>query len=143
MYSDLAALQQRLPEQTIIDLTDDADTGVVDSDVVDRAITDADTEIDSRLSTNSRYTVPVDPVPALLVRLSLDLAIEILYGRRPDLDTPEAVIRAAKNARSLLSDIAAKKADLPGVAEATSSTSSAGASFTANDRLFTRDKMRW
>jgi phage gp36-like protein len=140
MYSDLIALKERLPEQTIIDLTDDAGLNVVDPEGVDRAIGDADTEIDAKIG--GRYTVPVTPVPPLLQRLSLDLAIEILYGRRPDLETPEAVIRAAKNARLLLSEIAAGKASLPGVAEdTTDSTSGAGASFTANERLFTRSRM--
>ncbi|GAB6191150.1 gp436 family protein [Desulfocastanea catecholica] len=140
MYSDLTALKDRLPEQTVIDLTDDGGLGVVDAGVVDRAITDADTEIDSKIG--GRYPVPVAPVPALLQRLSLDLAIEILYARRPDLDTPEAVIRAAKNARLLLSEIAANKASLPGVAEATTATATGGgASFTANERLFTRSRM--
>lgn len=140
-YSDLAALQQRMPEQTLIDLTDDTGAGTVDEDVIGRAIADADTEIDSYLY--GRYPVPVDPVPALLQRLSLDLSVEILYGRRPDLDMPEAVKAAAKNARALLARIAAKDAHLPSVAEAdTSGTSSAGAVFVAEDRLFTRTSLK-
>ena len=142
MYSDLAALKERMPEQTIIDLTDDSGAGVVDQDVVDRAITDADTEIDSYLA--GRYSVPVSPVPDLLKRLSLDLAIEILYGRRPDYDATEAVVRAAKNARALLVNISSRKAELPGVSEAeTVTSSSSGAVFVSGDRLFTRSKQQW
>jgi phage gp36-like protein len=140
-YSDLTTLQQRMPEQVIIDLTDDQHTGLVNEDPVDRAIADADTEIDSYLA--GRYPVPVDPASALLQRLSLDLSVEILYGRRPDLDMPEAVKTAAKNARALLARIAAKDAHLPGVAEAdTSGTSSSGAMFIGNERLFTRDSLK-
>lgn len=140
-YSDLAALRQRMAEQTLIDLTDDAGGGAVDQEVIDRVIGDADTEIDSYLA--RRYRVPVDPVPALLQRLSLDLSVEILYGRRPDLDMPEAVKSAAGNARTLLARIAAKKAHLPGVAEADDSgTSNAGAVFSGPGRLFSRDSLK-
>lgn len=140
-YSDLAALQQRMPEQVIIDLTDDQHTGLVNEDPVDRAIADADTEIDSYLI--GRYPVPVDPPPALLQRLSLDLAVEILYARQPALDVPEAVVRAAKNGRALLARIAAKDAHLSGVAETDNSGSAAaGAVFSGPGRLFTRDSLR-
>jgi len=140
-YATLTELLQRLDEQTVILLSDDTMAGAVNTDAVDRAFADADTEIDSYIG--ARYAVPVDPVPALLQRLSLDLAIEGLYTRRPHVDTPEAVVRAAKNARTLLANIAANKADIPGVAEAdTSGTTAAGASFVAGDRLFTRTTMR-
>jgi len=140
-YATLTELLERLDEQTVILLSDDTLSGEVNSDAVERAFADADTEIDSYIG--SRYAVPVNPVPALLQRLSLDLAIEGLYTRRPHVDTPEAVVRAAKNARALLAQIAANKADIPGIAEAdTCGTTAAGASFVAGDRLFTRTTMR-
>jgi phage gp36-like protein len=140
-YSDLAALQQRMPAQTLIDLTDDADAGAVDEEVVDRAIADADAEIDSYLV--GRYAVPVDPVLPMVRLLSLNLSVEILYGRRPDLDLPEAAKTAAKNARALLARIAAKDAHLPGVAEADNSGSvSAGAVFSGSERMFTRESLK-
>ncbi|WP_051554371.1 gp436 family protein [Desulfobulbus elongatus] len=140
-YSDLAALQERVPAQTLIDLTDDAGADQVDQGVIDRAVADADTEIDSYLA--GRYRVPVAPVPDLLRRLSLDLAVEILYGRRPDIDVPKSVASAAQNARSLLRRIAAKEAHLPGVSEADASGSSnAGAMFIGPGRLFTRSALK-
>jgi len=140
-YASLALLLERLYEQTIISLTDDVDGGVVGQDAVDRAIADADTEIDSYIG--KRYTVPVDPVPALLARLSLDLSIEILYSRRPHVETPEAVVRGAKNARTLLANIAANKADIPGIQEVDlSGTSASGASFSSEERVFTRSSLR-
>jgi len=140
-YATLTELLERLDEQTVILLSDDTLSGEVNSDAVERAFADADTEIDSYIG--GRYAVPVDPVPALLQRLSLDLAIEGLYTRRPHVDTPEAVVRAAKNARSILAQIAANKAEIPGAAEADNSgTTAAGASFVAGDRLFTRTSMR-
>ena len=139
MYSDLTTLKERLPEQTIIDLSDDENTGLVNEDAVNRSISDADTEIDSYLGT--RYAVPVAPVPDLLQRLSLDLAIEILYGRKPYIETPEAVIRAAKIARGILADIAGGKVTIPAVAEDTTTTAG-NAEFSANERIFSRTTMR-
>ncbi|MDY0212556.1 MAG: DUF1320 domain-containing protein [Desulfuromonadaceae bacterium] len=140
MYTSLAQIKERMPEHILIALTDDQATGTVGAAVVERAIVDADAEIDSRLS--NRYTTPVDPVPTLLQRLSLDLAIEIIYSNRPDVETPEAIVRAAKNARQLLVDIGSKRADLPGQAEATTPTAASGASFSASGRLFSRATLR-
>jgi len=140
-YASLTELLQRLDERTVILLTDDAMAAAVDTDAIDRAFADADTEIDSYIG--GRYAVPVMPVPTLLQRLSLDLAIEGLYTRRPHVETPEAVTRAAKNARSLLANIAANKAIIPGLTELdTSGTTLAGASFEAEDRLFSRTSLR-
>lgn len=140
-YATAANLLERLDEQTLIDLTDDVGVGVIGEDAVTRVIADADTEIDSFIG--KRYATPVDPVPPLLLRLSLDLAIEGLYARRPHVATPEAVVRAAKNARALLASIAANKADVPGLAETDNSgTAAAGASFEAGGRLFNRTSLR-
>lgn len=140
-YATLTELLQRLDEQSVILLTDDALAGAVDTDAVDRAFADADTEIDSYIAT--RYAVPMSPVPALVQRLSLDLAIEGLYTRRPHVTTPEAVTRAAKNARLLLANIAANKASIPGATELdTTGTTAAGATFAAEERLFTRTTLR-
>ena len=55
-------------------LSDDTMAAQINMDAIDRFFADADTEINSYIA--SRYAVPVDPVPALLERLSLDLAIE-------------------------------------------------------------------
>lgn len=139
-YATATELIERIAEQTVIDLTDDAGLGVINTDAVDRAFADADTEIDSYLA--GRYPVPVSPAPVLLTRLSLDLATEGLYARRPHSDTPEAVVRAAKNARALLASIAANKAALPGVSEGLADGRLSGASFSADGRLFTRASQR-
>lgn len=139
-YSDLAALRKRVPEQVLIDLTDDDDLGQVGQAVVDQAIADADAEINTYLS--ERYALPVSPVTDQVQLLSLSLAVENLYGRNPGLDVPEAVVRAAKNARALLGKIADGMA-LPGVAEKNDTgTGNSGAMFVAPDRLFTRDSLK-
>lgn len=79
-YATLTDLKKTLSEAQLIQLTDDAGLGLVDQPTIDKAIADADAEIDSYLG--GRYTVPLSPVPALVNRLSADLAIYHLYSRR-------------------------------------------------------------
>jgi len=79
-YSTLADLKNQLSEDQLIQLTDDENLGVVNQAVIDKAIVDADAEIDSYLA--GRYTVPLSPIPPLVARFSADLAIYNLYSRR-------------------------------------------------------------
>lgn len=79
-YCIQADVQEQLDEERLIQLTDDEGAGVVNADRVDRAIADADAEIDSYLS--KRYTVPLSPVPVLVRMLSVDLAVWNLYSRK-------------------------------------------------------------
>jgi len=80
MYSTKADILESLSEAELIDLTDDADLGVVDDAVVDRAIADADAEIDAYCG--SRHQVPFAAVPAMIRKVSVDIAIYNLYARR-------------------------------------------------------------
>lgn len=74
---DMAAL---LPGATLIELTDDEGSGVVDEDIVSEAVMQADAEIDSYCG--GRYGVPLSPAPELIRKLSADIAIYHLYSRR-------------------------------------------------------------
>jgi phage gp36-like protein len=69
-------------EATLIELTDRAvpPTGLVDANVVAKAIADADALIDSYLQ--SRYVLPLASVPKSLTRASVDIALYDLYGSR-------------------------------------------------------------
>jgi phage gp36-like protein len=64
-----------------VSLTDDAGSGAVDTSVVDRAIADAGEEIDGYVG--SRYPVPLAPVPGIIRKYAVDVAIYNLYSRRP------------------------------------------------------------
>jgi len=80
-YSTEDDLLKHVSEDTLIQLTDDAGMGIVDADRLADAIADADAVIDGYLS--RRYSVPMNPVPPLVVRMSADIALYNLYCRRP------------------------------------------------------------
>lgn len=79
-YCDLDDLKNRMSEAYIIECTDDAGIGTVDTDKVDSAIADADHEID--FYCRKRYTVPFTTIPPIIKKLSVDIAIYNLYSRR-------------------------------------------------------------
>jgi len=54
--------------------------GAVSESRVESAIASADAEIDGLIG--GRYTLPLDPVPAILRDLSVDIAVYNLYSRR-------------------------------------------------------------
>lgn len=136
-YCTLADLLERIPEETIIQLTDDTDSGLVDQSKVDAAIARADEEINAWCG--SRYLVPFASVPAVVPGLSADMAIYFLYGRTVD-EVPEARKDGYKNAVRLLEKIASGQISL-GVA-AVPETSQLTAEFSGNERIFSRDKLR-
>lgn len=61
----------------IVQLTDRANTGVLDAQVLDQALLDADDTINGYLS--GRYTLPFASVPKVLTRLACDIARFLLY----------------------------------------------------------------
>ena len=96
---------------------------------VDRALADADAEIDSYVS--SRYTVPLSPVPQVIPRLACAIARYHLLG--------DAATETARNdytdARAWLRDLHAGKALLEGP------TPLAGSAPAATVEMVTRDKV--
>jgi len=92
-----------IPEDDLIQLTDDEDLGVVDETVVAKAISRADEMIDGYL--RNRYEVPVDPVPGVLNTIAIDLVVYFLYGHRPHIETPARVEKSYNDARSDLQKI--------------------------------------
>jgi phage gp36-like protein len=101
-YSSLSDILEQLSEAELIRLTDDASTGAVDEQVVARAVTDADAEIEAYLG--ERYTLPFLPVPPLVRKLSVDIALYNLYSRR--LAAPEPRERRYQEAKGLLREAA-------------------------------------
>ena len=79
-YSTQDDILNQLDEDTLIQLTDDEGTGAVDTDVVTRAIADADATIDAYCQ--GRYLVPLDPVPGKIRQISVDIAVYNLFSRR-------------------------------------------------------------
>ncbi len=104
-YSTIEDLYARDTEQSIIDLTDDEHTGNVDTDIVDKAISDADTLIDSYLL-GRVSCMPFIEIPSTINGLSIELAIYYLYLRRFASNIPEGTVFRYKEAMKQLKSVA-------------------------------------
>jgi phage gp36-like protein len=84
MYAVKADMLTRFGEEELILLTDhDADAGVINDAMLSQALIDASAEIDGYLG--GRYTLPLPNVPAVLVRISCDIARYLLHDEHaPD-----------------------------------------------------------
>lgn len=138
----------RIGEKTVVLLSNDGipAAAIIDHGNVARAIAEADTVIDGYLS--GRYQLPLAPVPALVGKISTDLAVYNLYARRPAVDPPKSVQTGFDGAISLLKGL--QKGDVrlpeaPLLAESTGAEMTGGAGGRTNksaaDRLFGRDTM--
>lgn len=137
-YITIDDILQRIPEESVLQLTDDNNAGVVDLGHVAAAISRAEQEIDAWCG--ALYLVPFPVIPAVVVGLAADLAIYFLYGRTVD-EIPEARKDAYKNALKLLDRIARDQVTL-GVAQRTVSTPASAEVVGGNKRLFSRDSLR-
>src|SRR5258706_5992693 len=101
-YIAQADIIGQISNAQLIQLTDDDRTGLVDAAKVDKAISDAESEINGYVAT--RYAVPVAaPVPDLVKKLATDIAVYSLWRRRQKV--PEIVRTAYEDAMKKLSDI--------------------------------------
>ena len=150
-YCTLNDIKALLPEQVIIELTDDEMSGMTAIEesaddcaaVMERirtAITTADAEIDGYCA--ARYAVPFGTVPAVIKGLSVEIAIYYLQARK---GAPEKIVNRYEKAVARLRDISKGVLTLgvdPPPAESTAQADSAACNKTGEDRVFTRDKMR-
>jgi len=134
MYATEADLKNKLDEATLIQLTDDADTGAIVSAVIDAALEAADVEIDGYLS--RKYTLPLANTPPLLLHMAADIAIVSLYSRRGG--PPEHWQKRYENHIAFLGKVVSGEIAL-GV-----NAPDAGASvkLTNSERIFSREKLK-
>ena len=138
VYCTKADLLEQIGEARLIELTDDAATGVVDDTKVDRAIADAGEEIDGHLG--MRLSLPVAQVPPLVRKWAVDIAIYNLCSRR-EAEVPEARIKRHEAARADLRRFAEGKLSL-GVNDPDEPPSDAGKpQISSATRVFDRDKL--
>lgn len=106
-YCVEADVTKAITEATVILLTDDANSGSIDSDNLDNAIAKADAIINSYC--RGRYTtIPFASPDEIIKQISIDLTICFLYARRRDTDSvdiDEGMRERYKNAIALLKDI--------------------------------------
>lgn len=138
-YCVLADLYNQISMADLIALSDDTGVAVVpNATVTSRAITDADAEIDAYLY--GKYSTPLDPVPEIIKKLSIDLAIYNLSGRR-GLGVSEERKERYRDGIRLLRDIQKGVASLGASTPAASSTGGPVSNLSADDRIITMDIM--
>ena len=103
---------------------------VLPDGAVDRALADADAEIDSYVG--NRYGVPLSPVPANIPRLACAIARYHLLG---DAAT-ETARKGYEDARAFLRDIQAGRALLDSAATASGAAPSARVEFVPGRKVF-------
>lgn len=133
-YSTQQDLEEQISNAELIAITDDAGTGSIDATVLARAIADADAEIDAYVS--GSYAVPLSPVPSIIRKVSVDVAIYHLCSRRP-VGMPDIRQDRYDSAIRLLKDISK---GLVTIGTTDPAPSSDGPSVTKpkSDRIFTR-----
>lgn len=132
-YCTQADLLMQISENDLIQLTDDAGAGAVDTDVVDRAIADADAEIDAYCG--GRYEVPFATVPAVVRKTAVDIVLYNLCGRQPLGDMDERT-RRYEAALRLLREVARGTASLGAGAPSTDDDTGPEATTARGDRVF-------
>lgn len=140
-YSTLADLKNQIDEEILMQLTDDEGIGIVNEDRATRGISDADEEIDGYVGI--RYEVPLSTVPAIIRKLSVDIAIYNLYCRRGDV-VPEVRANRYKAGIKFLEQIAKGQLSLGAQDPEGSPPDSNAPKFSSDnpDRTFDRDKLK-
>ncbi len=86
-YSTLESFQSRVPDKTLIALTD-PDNKEIDEDKLNKAITTADSIIDSYLS-KVTDEIPLAEPPAFIEEYSVVIALKNMQKFRANIDIPE------------------------------------------------------
>ncbi|MDK7601735.1 DUF1320 domain-containing protein [Citrobacter freundii] len=107
MYCTLVDLREQMPEQTLVELTNESvgfdDRPPVNAVVVENCIRYADELIDAHL--RGRYTLPLAEIPTVLRDIAITLVRYRLYTRRPEGAVPDTVKDDHKEARRQLEGI--------------------------------------
>ncbi len=136
-YATKAYMITRYDEQALIQLTDRAEvpTGEIDDDVLDAALAEADSVVDSYLA--PRYKVPLLSVPPIIPSKAAAIAYFILHRGRHSDETRQAY----DDAIAFLKDVGKGVAQLD--AEGLEPSSAiADARVIASERTFSRDSLK-
>ena len=108
MYCTLQDLINKEPEAKLIQLTDDAHSGAVNMAVIDAAIGEADSLVNSILRghVDLPLAVPVEPI---IQQISVQLTLYNLYYRKFKANMPEPITVQRNWADTKLREIAAGK----------------------------------
>lgn len=136
-YCTLAELYNQISLSDLIALTDDTGTDGPNTTVIAKAIADADAEINAYLC--GKYSVPLSPVPPIINKISVDLAIYHLTGRR-NMTVPEDRKTRHDDGISFLKDV---QKGIAAIDASTPVTVSIGpiSTKTVDDRVITMDRL--
>lgn len=137
-YTTLDALIERYGRDLLLQVTDRAEvpSGVVDPDVVARAIAGAAATIDAGLAV--RYRLPLAAVPAVVEDLAQAIAIYKLHRFEPNAKIKDEYDAAVRDLRDIASG--AKKLDLAGIEPA--GTGAGGVVAIDRERPMTPENLR-
>ena len=133
-YCTQQDLIDRFGEKELIELTDEHNVDEIDATRVNQAIADSDAFIESYIA--ARFTVPIDPAPAILVQIACDIVRYRLYD---DMAT-DRVSKRFNDAVASLRDIGSGKMSL-GVDDP-APQSAGDVEYKAPDRQFTHDSLK-
>jgi phage gp36-like protein len=137
-YCTLADLKEQIREEDLIQLTDDESLEIINEDRINRAIADADAEIDGYCSTRFA-TLPFSSVPVFIRKCSVDIAIYNLFSRRRG--APEDRLQRYKDTIKFLSNVANGTISLGGDAPAEDDDAGPAATTVKSDRIFSMGKL--
>ncbi len=115
-YAARTDLVARYGERELVQVTDKAKppVGQADEDAIARALADADGEIDARISV--RFAVPLaGDAPPVVVDVACRIARYKLHGDK----ATERIRADYEDAMRFLADVAARRANIPGLTEPT------------------------
>lgn len=134
-YATKQNLIDRFGEQELVELTNRAGGALIDDAVLDRALADADAEVNGYLAV--KYALPLAVVPAVLEPVACDIARYYLYEDR----VTEQVMERYKARVAFLSGVAKGHVNLGVDAASQAPASSGGPQHEAPDRVFTGDTL--
>ena len=135
-YCTQSDIENRVSAADLVRLSDHDGDGVSDAAVVAQAIAHAQGDIDSYLQT--KYSVPVSPVPDVLNKHCVTMAVYYLQLGRDSVT--EDMRHAYEDIIKWLKDVVAGKAELGISPKPTESGSAGGVRYDAKTRRFGRDE---
>jgi phage gp36-like protein len=119
-YVTIIELKKYLPEQTIMQLTDDENVGQICQEIVDEAIANAQALIDVYMRGRYPAEIADADVPPFIADMTAKVACYNLYRRKISLTMPEVITNEYKDCLSMLRDIqSGKVTPFPVVSEPT------------------------
>ncbi len=139
-YCTLDDLKKKIDDARLIELTDTVNNPptTIDTARIVQAIQDADAFIDSHAA--GKYNVPMTPVPHVVRDCSATLTVYFLHLFR-SLE-PEVWRNRYEDATKWLAKVANGQVQLDGVIQEPDPSGDNVASFTADERVFSRDTLK-